>query len=111
MQENAMAEKILIVDDELDMLELLKRIIEDKTEYQVVTTPDPLDVPRILEENSFDLVITDLRMPGQSGMELLETIRQKDDQIPFYHSDRLRNHRIRRRGHAERGFQLYYQAL
>lgn len=78
-----MAERILIVDDEVDMLELLKRIIEDKTNYQVVITPDPLEVPRILEENAFDLVITDLRMPGQSGMELLETVRKKNDQIPF----------------------------
>ncbi|MFH0789205.1 MAG: sigma-54 dependent transcriptional regulator [Pseudomonadota bacterium] len=78
-----MAERILIVDDEVDMLELLKRIIEDKTNYQVVITPDPLGVPRILEENAFDLVITDLRMPGQSGLELLETIRKKDEQIPI----------------------------
>lgn len=78
-----MAERILIVDDEVDMLELLKRIIEDKTTYQVVITPDPLGVPRILEENAFDLVITDLRMPGQSGLELLETIRKKDEQIPI----------------------------
>lgn len=78
-----MTERILIVDDEVDMLELLKRIIEDKTNYQVVITPDPLGVPRILEENAFDLVITDLRMPGQSGMELMETIRKKDEQIPI----------------------------
>jgi DNA-binding NtrC family response regulator len=78
-----MAERILIVDDEVDMLELLKRIIEDKTNYQVVITPDPLGVSRILEENAFDLVITDLRMPGQSGLELLETIRKKDEQIPI----------------------------
>ncbi len=72
----------MIVDDEVDMLELLKRIIEDKTNYQVVITPDPLEVPHILEENAFDLVITDLRMGRHSGLELLETIQQKDDQIP-----------------------------
>lgn len=78
-----MAERILIVDDEVDMLELLKRIIEDKTNYQVVITPDPLEVPHILEEKAFDLVITDLRMGRHSGLELLETIRQKDDQIPL----------------------------
>ena len=77
-----MAERILIVDDEVDMLELLKRIIEDKTNYQVVTTPDPLEVPHILEENALrsdDHRFTD---GGHSGMELLETVRQKDDQIP-----------------------------
>jgi DNA-binding NtrC family response regulator len=78
-----MAERILIIDDETDMLELLKRIIEDKTPYQVTVTPDPLAVPQILEENPFDLIITDLNMPGQNGIELLETLRAKDDQIPI----------------------------
>jgi len=77
-----MPEKILIVDDEVDMLELLKRIIEDKTPYRVATTSDPLDVPKILEETSFDLLVTDLRMPGLSGIELLEGIRQKHDHLP-----------------------------
>lgn len=77
-----MSERILIIDDETDMLELLKRIIEDKTDYKVTITPDPLAVPQILEENPFDLVITDLNMPGQNGIELLEIIRVKDDQIP-----------------------------
>lgn len=78
-----MAERILIVDDEPDMLDLLKRIIEDKTNYQVDTTSDSLDVPHILEENAFDLVITDLRMPNLDGLELIDIIRKKDDQIPI----------------------------
>jgi DNA-binding NtrC family response regulator len=78
-----MPEKILIVDDEVDMLELLKRIIENKTPYRVVTTPDPLEVPRLLDETPFDLLITDLRMPGQGGIELLETVRQKHEQLPI----------------------------
>ncbi len=33
-----MAERILIVDDEIDMLELLELIITDRTEYEVITT-------------------------------------------------------------------------
>ncbi len=78
-----MAERILIVDDQRDMLDLLKRIIEDKTTYQVDITPDPIEVPRILEENAFDLLITDLRMPHLDGLELLEIIRKKDNQIPI----------------------------
>ncbi len=78
-----MAEKILIVDDEIDMLELLKRIIEDNTNYQVMITPDPLEVPQIMGKNAFDLVITDLRMPHLDGLELLEIIRKKNSQIPI----------------------------
>ena len=77
-----MAERILIVDDEVDMLELLKRIIEDKTTYRVFTTPDPLEVPQLLDEAPFDLMITDLRMPGQNGIELLENVHNKFENLP-----------------------------
>jgi DNA-binding NtrC family response regulator len=78
-----MAERILIVDDEVDMLELLKRIIEDKTPYRVLTTPDPLEVPQLLDETPFDLMITDLRMPGQNGIELLEKVHKKYERLPI----------------------------
>ncbi|MBI5605328.1 MAG: sigma-54-dependent Fis family transcriptional regulator [Deltaproteobacteria bacterium] len=78
-----MAEKILIVDDEMDMLELLELIITDRTDYQVVTTNSPLEVPELLKKDTFDLLITDLRMPDIDGIELIEMVKQIDDQIPF----------------------------
>jgi DNA-binding NtrC family response regulator len=78
-----MAEKILIVDDEMDMLELLELIITDRTDYEVVTTNTPLEVPELLKKDSFDLLITDLRMPDVDGIELIEMVKQIDDQIPF----------------------------
>ena len=78
-----MAERILIVDDEIDMLELLELIITDRTEYEVVTTNTPLEVPELLKKDPFDLLITDLRMPDIDGIELIEMVRQVDDQLPF----------------------------
>ena len=78
-----MSEKILIVDDELDMLELLELIITDRTSYQVVTTSNPLEVPGLLKEGGFDLLISDLRMPQMDGMELLDQAGQIDPQLPF----------------------------
>ena len=78
-----MAERILIVDDEIDMLELLELIITDRTEYEVVTTNTPLEVPELLKKAPFDLLITDLRMPDIDGIELIELVKQVDDQIPF----------------------------
>ena len=77
-----MAEKILIIDDEPELLELLKLVIEDKTRHQVVTTTNPLQAPALLEETPFDLVITDLKMPHLGGIELLETIRKIDPGLP-----------------------------
>ncbi|MBA4392811.1 MAG: response regulator [Desulfobacca sp.] len=78
-----MAERILIVDDEIDMLELLELIITDRTDYEVTTTNNPLEVPELLKKASYDLVITDLRMPDIDGIELIEMVKQIDDQIPF----------------------------
>jgi DNA-binding NtrC family response regulator len=78
-----MAERILIVDDEIDMLELLELIITDRTEYEVVTTNTPLDVPELLKKEPFDLLITDLRMPDIDGIELIEMVKKVDDQLPF----------------------------
>ncbi|MEW6185314.1 MAG: response regulator [Thermodesulfobacteriota bacterium] len=78
-----MAERILIVDDEIDMLELLELIITDRTEYEVVTTNSPLEVTDLLKKQPFDLLITDLRMPDIDGIELIERVKQVDDQLPF----------------------------
>jgi DNA-binding NtrC family response regulator len=77
-----MAEKILIVDDEPELLELLQLVIEEKTRHQVVTTTNPLEVRTLLEGTSFDLVITDLKMPHLGGIELIETIRKIDPGLP-----------------------------
>ncbi len=78
-----MAERILIVDDEIDMLELLELIITDRTDYEVTTTNNPLEVPELLKKTPYDLVITDLRMPDVDGIELIEMVKQIDDQLPF----------------------------
>ena len=78
-----MSEKILIVDDELDMRELLELIITDRTAYQVVTVSNPQEVPELLEKGSFDLLISDLRMPQMDGMELLDRVRKVDPQLPY----------------------------
>ncbi|MEW5948971.1 MAG: response regulator [Thermodesulfobacteriota bacterium] len=78
-----MAEKILIVDDEPDMLKLLEVIITDKTNYNVTTTNNPLEVPGLIAGGDFDLVITDLRMPEKDGMEIIEEAQKSGLEIPF----------------------------
>ena len=77
-----MAEKILIVDDELDMLELLEMIILDKTPYRVTTTNNPLEALQLLDENPYDLLITDLRMPAMGGIEVVREVRNKYPDMP-----------------------------
>ncbi|MBI5606471.1 MAG: response regulator, partial [Deltaproteobacteria bacterium] len=77
-----MAERILIVDDELDMLLLLKMILTEKTSYEVITTPNPLEVEQLYKEKAFQLVITDLSMPGMDGIELIGVVKNLDPLVP-----------------------------
>lgn len=70
--------RILAVDDEPDMLSLIKMIIEGYSSHQVTTTNNPLEVADLLAKERFDLIITDLKMPGMDGMELLELARKSD---------------------------------
>ena len=67
-----MAGKILLVDDEKDMLSLLQRIITENTNHEVVAESDPLKAVEQLQGRFFDLVFTDLKMPKMNGIELLE---------------------------------------
>lgn len=73
--------KILAVDDEVDMLALLKRIIEGKTDYEITVTSEPRNVLRLIQDNYFDLVLLDLKMPGLSGMEVLRQIKETEPDI------------------------------
>jgi DNA-binding NtrC family response regulator len=77
-----MADRLLIVDDELDMLLLLKMILTERTAYEVVTTPSPLEVEQIYRDKPFQLVITDLSMPGMDGIELIGVIKRLDPLVP-----------------------------
>jgi DNA-binding NtrC family response regulator len=69
---------ILAVDDEPDMLTLIKMIVEGYSDHQVTTTNNPMEVAELLTKERFDLIITDLKMPGMDGMELLELAKKHD---------------------------------
>jgi len=75
--------KILIVDDEKEILELLSMTFRHKTDYEVITTTDPVEVPEILGKNDIDVAISDLRMPEIDGIELMDYVKQVDETIPF----------------------------
>jgi DNA-binding NtrC family response regulator len=78
-----MAEQLLVVDDEPNMLRLLKTILMDKTGYEVTTTNNPLEVSKLLQEKAYDLVVSDLKMPLVDGMDLIEIIKKIDPQLPI----------------------------
>ena len=67
--------KIMIIDDDADILNLFKDFLS-KRGYDVVTFLDPLVVVKEIESNPhhYALIITDIRMPGISGIELIKRV-------------------------------------
>ena len=72
-----MAKKILIIDDEADLLYSMKILLESWG-YEVEVVDNGEDGLKILEKGKFDLVLLDLLMPEMSGREVLEKIRKND---------------------------------
>ena len=66
-----MNRQILIVDDEMDMLQLLKRSLEPDLNCKVETALSGGQALKLLERKIFDLVLADIKMPGMDGLELL----------------------------------------
>ncbi|HIP82015.1 MAG TPA: sigma-54-dependent Fis family transcriptional regulator, partial [Desulfocapsa sulfexigens] len=72
---------ILVVDDERSMRDFLK-ILLIKEGYQVETVSGGLQALEVIEEHTFNLVITDIRMDGMDGLELLSSIKEKHPALP-----------------------------
>ncbi len=70
-----MPQQMLIVDDQPDMLTLLKRTIEPELECRVDTAPSGEAALEMIGTTDYDLVLADIKMPGISGLELLEQIK------------------------------------
>ena len=67
-------QKILVVDDEADICRSVSKILSRKG-FEVDSALNAGDAVKLLSGSTFDLVITDLMMPGTDGMELLRIIR------------------------------------
>ncbi|TAN40129.1 MAG: response regulator [Nitrospirae bacterium] len=68
---------LLAVDDEPHMLLLLERIVAEKTQHRLTTTSNSLEVPRLLEQLPIDVVISDMRMPGLNGLDIVKLVNQR----------------------------------
>ncbi|HEX6646741.1 MAG TPA: response regulator [Nitrososphaeraceae archaeon] len=73
--------RIMVVDDERDILSIVKRGLESKKRFQVETFIDAESALESLKENSdnyYDLVLTDIRMPKINGFELYRRIKESN---------------------------------
>src|SRR5437763_9647004 len=73
--------RVLVVDDEPDMVENCARIL-GRAGYQCLTATDPRHALGLVESERPDLLLTDLKMPGMDGIELLRRAREVDPALP-----------------------------
>jgi len=75
-------ETILIVDDEKNYLLVLKELLEGEG-HEVMIAQSAEEALKIFQETELDLVITDMKMPGMNGIELLGVLKEKDLHLPI----------------------------
>src|SRR2546422_9488200 len=75
------AEKILVVDDEQSMTQFLSIVLR-KEGCQVTTVNNGREALEKARAENFDVVITDIKMPGMDGIQLLQGIKKHDPSLP-----------------------------
>lgn len=74
--------KILLVDDDDSLRDMLSIVLK-KEGYDVVSLENAMLALKILKKRSFDLIISDIKMPGISGIKLLSKIKSINNEIPI----------------------------
>jgi CheY-like chemotaxis protein len=82
MEDTGKTSRILIVDDDAEFLSVTKEYLE-LLGYDVTGTPSPSAALEAASHGKFDLIIADYKMPGRTGLALLEEIRENGVNTPF----------------------------
>jgi len=75
--------RVLLVDDEPDLLDLERRILEQKYGFSTITAASGKEALGILQSQSVDAIISDYSMPLMDGITLLRKVREIDNALPF----------------------------
>ena len=76
------SQKILVIDDEVDIAMLLSEILEWEG-FSVQTATNGAEALEILTTDTFSAIFTDLQMPVMGGIEFIKKYRQIDDKTPI----------------------------
>ncbi len=74
--------KILIVDDQKELLELYSKTLK-QLNIEIICAESSDSALNIIEDNSIDMIISDIKMPGKNGIELLCEVRKLGLEMPF----------------------------
>jgi len=73
--------EIILVDDDKHSLETLSKLLTEDG-YNVTTSLNGKEALERIHDKKYDVIVTDLKMPGMGGIELLKNIRKFDPDIP-----------------------------
>lgn len=104
---------VLVVDDEIETLKMLRKILETRG-WRAFTAPTAISAMAIVEKEKIDLVLLDIRLPGESGLDILREIKAKFKTLPviiitgFGYNDELINEAVRlgASGYVSKGMPL-----
>jgi DNA-binding NarL/FixJ family response regulator len=75
-----MTARLLLVDDEPELLELMGDWFVGKP-YELATATNGVEALARMRERPFDVIVTDLKMPGMGGLELLDRVKELDPEV------------------------------
>ena len=75
--------RVLHVDDDSGVLKITKECLESDASVQVETAVSVEEALQKLEKEKFDIIVSDYQMPGKDGLDLLKTLRNSGNTIPF----------------------------
>ena len=97
--------KILVVDDVEANVTLLERLLLDAGYTSVSSTNNPQEVCELQRRHRFNLILLDLQMPGMDGFQVLEALKDvEDDYLPVLVITALPTHKLRALQHGARDF-------
>jgi putative two-component system response regulator len=73
--------RVLCVDDEPVILQIERRLLEVQG-FEPIVCGDPVAAIALFDQASFDVVITDLQMPGMDGLSLMKALRERQPELP-----------------------------
>ncbi|MDO9450437.1 MAG: two-component system response regulator OmpR [Rugosibacter sp.] len=79
-EESTQNSKILVVDDDLRLRQLLDRYLSDQG-FSVKVVPDSAGMNRAMERERFDLIVLDLMLPGEDGLAICRRLRSEKNDV------------------------------
>jgi len=74
--------RILVVEDDRDTVLFLRHVLESRGQFEVTHTSDPAAALALVVDEPWDLVVTDLELPGMNGLELVAALRRLIPSLP-----------------------------